>query len=259
MSKPTWKYKRAVNLLIYRMREHKWLVKIIAALFYYLRYLFRLGEKVKRDNTIEKVVSDNKKFIYMANPKVATRSLLKLLSSSKGVTIKIYHRSIEEVYAQNDERKNYFHFALVRNPWARVYSCWRDKISTDGKFCDIFIMSKFKGLYPDMPFSDFVHWLCTAEGSDNKADRHWLSQHEIFKGSFKVDKVIKIEELIQQRESLLTDIGLDPSLLQKENSTSLSDNDYQNFYDENLISLIAQRYKNDIKKFNYTFLNKVSE
>lgn len=259
MSKPTWKYKRAVNLLIYGMREQKWLVKIITALFYYFRYLFRLGRKVKRDNTIEKVVSDNKNFIYIANPKVATRSLLKLLISSQDIKIKIYHRSIEEVYAQNKERKSYFHFALVRNPWARVYSCWRDKISTEGKFCDIFIISKFKGLYPDMPFKEFVYWLCTDEGSDNKADRHWLSQYQIFQGSAKVDKVIKIEELMLQGENLLTDIGLDSSLLQKENSTSLSDNDYQKYYDENLIDLIAKRYKNDIEKFNYTFLNKVSK
>ena len=257
MSKPTWKYKRIINLAIYKINSFPKIVRIITYALYISRYLIRFGKKNSKDDTIEKVINDVDRFIYIANPKVATRSFLDLFESEMSSKVKTYHESFSCVYNANCARRSYYHFAVVRNPWARVYSCWKDKISTENKFCDIFIITKFKGLYPNMPFSDFVHWLCSKEGSDETADRHWLSQSEILKNASKVDAVIKIEELNKHESELLKRIGIHATSLTRKNSMTNKEDDYLALYNERLVTMIYERYKEDIERFGYKPKSKI--
>lgn len=255
MSKASWKYKRVVNQFFYSIRNYPRLCSMLTAILFQSRRILRLGKKNKQDLKVEKLINNNVKFIYAANPKVATRSMYKLLQSNYNSQLCIKHKNFDEIYTENREAFNYFHFTFVRNPWARVYSCWKDKISTENKFCDIFIITKHKGLYPDMPFDHFVEWLLSNEGSDATADRHWMSQVEVLgiEYGIKYDFIGKIEELSTFETELFSKIGLSSCSLEVKNSSLTKQDEYKNVYTRDLIQLVYKRYKNDVDKFGYNF------
>jgi sulfotransferase famil protein len=255
MSKPSWKYKRLVNQAIFSVRKYHTLVKFLVFTLYILRLLARNGKKPAKDIKNEKALSPKHGFIYIGNPKVATRSVLQLLNEKCKDDLVIHHDTMSSLYKIDASYENLYQFTLVRNPWARAYSCWKDKISTEKKFSDAFILSKYKGLYPDMSFSEFVYWLNSEPGSDEYADRHWLSKTELLanKREKPIDLIGKIEEIEAFQQKLLEDTGLQYGSLKRLNNTSEGFYGYRKYYTDELRNLIAQRYKADIEAFNYQF------
>ena len=69
-----------------------------------------------------------------------------------------------------------------------------------------------KGLFANMPFDEFVAWLCSEEGADEKADSHWLSQYEILgvQGPDPVcyDFIGRLERLSDDLDILAAKIGM---------------------------------------------------
>lgn len=106
-----------------------------------------------------------------------------------------------------------------------------------------------------MSFSEFVYWLNSEPGSDEYADRHWLSQTELLanKREKPIDLIGKIEEIEAFQQKLLEDTGLQFGSLKRLNNTSEGFYGYRKYYTDELRNLIAQRYKADIEAFNYQF------
>ena len=144
----------------------------------------------------------------------------------------------------------------MRNPWARIYSCWYDKVATDKKFADITILSRYKGLYPNMEFEAFVEWLMSPEGSDSCADRHWLSQHKLLAVKDEIldyDFIGKIENFDEHFLYIIEKVGFEHKKVKAFNRFSSSQDDYKKAYNERTIKLVAMRYRKDIELFNYEF------
>lgn len=82
MNKYNWRFKRAVNQTIYRLRYYNKIVKLIV---YVISFTRNMGFLVNRrcDNKIRKAISKENKFIYLGNPKVATRSIIGFLESQQ--------------------------------------------------------------------------------------------------------------------------------------------------------------------------------
>ena len=133
----------------------------------------------------EKIVSRRYRFVWIGNPKVASRSLIAALRSAAADAELIRGRSLDEVLEERPEARDYVRFAFVRHPAWRAYSFYADKHAlalTDRDACRWFI-EPYYGLSTGMSFGALCRWLMTPCGSDLFADRHWLSQSRQLRGA----------------------------------------------------------------------------
>ena len=202
---------------------------------------------------MERFVLPARRLIAAPIPKVASRTIQAMfheLGSQEGMI---------ELECDPDElHRRYpdsFAFSFVRNPWARVHSCWKDKIADARSPGKVLILSRFSGLRPFMPFPEFVEWLSGPEGSDDCADRHWLSQVRHLSLSdgtaycAYVGRIEAMEEGLQEVERLT---GVDLPRIGPMNVKG-SANDYVAAYDERTRKLVEQRYGADVERFGYRF------
>ena len=256
MQKPSWKYKRLINRILYKFRGSIILLKLIKNSIFYLRFLARKGQKLKPDLSVEKIYSESGQYLYIGNPKVATRSVIEYLGKYDKGNVAYQYLALDDLFRKYPNFISYYKFSFVRNPWARTYSCWVDKITNQKKFCDMIIISRYKGLYPDMPFSEFVNWLSTDEGQDEFADRHWVSQSKLLGSESNDIKALfigKLENIETDFKVVARKLSIGPEKLPFLNKTQIDPLDYQNHYTNSLKEIIKIRYQLDIKRFNYEF------
>lgn len=235
-------------------RPGYWLFNFFNFLFYAYVKIFRI--RPKKDMACLVIISHRFKFIYFGIPKTATRAFMEFF---------VYRYperfDIEWYEEQNAHLKalkaypDYFKFSFTRNPWARTLSCYKSKIDHKvfGKVARLLVF--YKGLRQQMPFSDFCEWLNTKEGSDEFADRHWLSQHVFIEdenGKQFCDFVGKYENLSEDLMRLQEELALPPIKLDQAGFISGS-SDYRHAYTQNTRDLVYNRYKKDIERFGYTF------
>ncbi len=233
---------------------------IEAASFCFICGVKVLGIKPWQDLAALTVTSDKHKFIYIGIPKIATRTFRDILVTQNGEALGT--KWTEKPGAFMEARKNhpdYFTFGFVRNPWSRALSCYNSKINNAVLGKQARIMSFYKGLSPKMSFEDFVEWLCGAEGRDDIADRHWISQYLYMAGDdgqLSCDFVGKYENLEADWETICEKAGIPHTALPHKgwNSTAKSGlTDYRDHYTDKTRDLIAQRYAKDIEVFGYEF------
>jgi len=149
----------------------------------------------------------------------------------------VAHFTLDEYYKSNlisDEIiDNAIKFAVVRNPWDRLWSeynfHWKDIVSWD----------KFFKYFPDYIFDDH------ATGRD--ALRHILPQVEFINDSV---KILRFENLDDDFSKFcqchdIPDLGLHNKL----NVQSIAD--YSTVYDAEKIEAVAEYYATDIAAFGY--------
>ena len=129
------------------------------------------------DLRAEKIVSRRYGFVWLANPKAASRSLIRALATTDPGAVLVREATLAEVYAAFPEARGYFSFAFVRDPVERALSCHGDKARGAGNV----ELGAFAGLEPGMDLDAFCAWLETPWGSDAFADRHWLSQDALLR------------------------------------------------------------------------------
>ena len=237
--------------------------------------MFRLGYsayfrfKGNRETKIGtgKIVSRKYKFILFMIPKVATSSFIFSFPEHSRMDFDAFptQDSLVKLFLDEQESKHYYKFAFVRNPWARVVSCYNDKICDVNKINKITIIAKYPGLRPDMPFGEFVRWLCSEEGRDEYADRHWKSQYRLLTddcGKVPFDYVGKLENLEEDMKRICDQISIPEFAIPHRNPGSKhiesrakteKFQNYRKYYTKETRNLIAERYKKDIEAFSYVF------
>lgn len=213
-------------------------------------------------NAAENVISEKLEFIWVCVPKAASRSILNVLTDNAEHDFEttVIEEPIEKILRANSDYRTYFKFAFVRNPFSRVVSFYRDKICNPSDELGIF--DRYRRLRRRMPFEEFIDWLCSKEGSDDFADRHWLSQHSFLAtdgGELLVDFVGKIENLQEDFDHVCRRIGLPPMTLPWLNMSGVdmavdgvaSEQPVREYYDDATRSRIRRRYAEDFRLFNY--------
>lgn len=257
MQKRNWKFKKSLNNLCSKIRNWPRILKLITAIICNIRTILRSGMPPKPDDIGGVMVNDKYKILCVGNPKVGSSSL-KLLFQNQLPESQFYlDMSYTSFLKNNLDKRSYLKISFVRNSWDRVYSCWQDKISNNKRFADMFIITRFKGLYPDMPFEEFVDWLCTNDGSDQNADRHWMSQHKILGIDGEISNLDIIDDIGSmniQIEKIMSKLKIPNAKLSESNKY----NDVQKGYDFSpiIIKKIAKRYEHEIKIFGFKAPNR---
>lgn len=254
---------RDLRKFVYRLEEHDGPVG--RALFQAILYGYRCYDTVflkrakRPDYASEKVLMPGDRVLFVGVPKTGTRSILKALQSSASAAKRapiIAEVDIETLFCRHPEAKSYFKFTFVRNPWSRTTSCYRDKILNADAIKQARHLHNRQGLEAGMPFDAFAEWLNSPEGSDDVADRHWMSQHRILAydqpGVIKYDFVGRFEHIAQDYERLMEMSGLLLSQLPHQLKTQGPD-EYRSLYNDRSNELIAKRYARDIELFGYDF------
>ena len=137
-------------------------------------------------------------------------------------------------------------FTVVRNPFARLVSVYRDFFETNH---DEFIYADylFGILRQKISFAEFVER--TSQIPDRLKDQHIRSQY-LFVEPYKRKGIdVKIFQLEEKGSlvSFLNDYGIELPHLNK----SLESYDYIQYYNKALIQQVYEIYKTDIEKFGY--------
>ena len=130
------------------------------------------------DRRAEKILSKRYRFLWLCNPKVASRSLIGAILAADPAANLIRGRTLPQVYALHPEARDYLTFAFLRHPWTRLRSFFADKhaLARHDRRARRWFIDPWHGLEPGMSFEALCRWLNTPCGSDAFADRHWLSQ-----------------------------------------------------------------------------------
>ncbi len=238
------------------------------------RYTFKIAAKVATGNPItiyhykihDNIALEKANAIYFPIPKVACSSLKKVCAdllqmeiSSTDLKEDIHYQHFPYIkkYKINKYYKNYFKFCFVRNPWARLVSCYLNKIyvepgkhKSDTRFVTFGDNSKYFRM--GMSFEEFVEAVCRIP--DKNADSHFVSQHTYItddNGNVLVDYIGKIESFVDDFEYVREKIGIKdltvPHLMKSKQVN------YKKYYSEKTAEMVRQRYAKDIELFKYEF------
>lgn len=129
------------------------------------------------DVAAEKMVSHRYRFLWLCNPKVASRSLIAALRTADPGIELIRDRTLAALYATQPRTRNYLSFAFVRHPYTRAHSFYADKVRRTHAREVLSVIDGCHGISEASSFDDLCDWLGSPYGADAFADRHWLSQY----------------------------------------------------------------------------------
>lgn len=186
-------------------------------------------------------ISHERKFMWYRVAKVGTRTILGHLEDS-GVRLDVEEASW--VYYPVNSVGDYFKFAFVRNPWDRLASCWRDKvINHDGLELDGIEREQLKS------FESFVNYVSGL--NIDECDRHLRSQSALIDLNM-IDYLGRMETFEEDAGYIFRRLGLPEKEMEKKNVSAGKEN-YREYYNDQLLELVAQVYRKDIQIFGYQF------
>jgi hypothetical protein len=227
--------------------------------------------------------SEERKLFYVATPKVACTSLKWWFAELEGVAdvvqqLKIsaetdpeliIHDSLKRVAPQlfihtpeqleQIKGSEYFSFALVRNPYKRIFSAWQSKILLretlqiqpyEGQAFVEFTVTSMSDVAT--AFEYFLEYVYTYESEDFK-DCHWTPQYDLLQPElFDYSSISKIEDtksLNIQLRSFLGGAYIDPFIRAKANESLIPY--LPEFISSRSKELIDKLYAKDFDAFRY--------
>ncbi len=213
-------------------------------------------------------VVEDEGWVYVQIPKVAStsiaRSIAKHLHEKHGHVLELDHVRHKDVVAIADRYAGHlsgkeitaldptlYKFAFVRNPFDRLWSCYKNKIvdaeGTTGQ--NIFWSHGFKF---GMSFEEFLRKVATIP--DTHINRHLKAQSFFLApgGELIVDHVAKLEHIDDEWQALIDRLSL-PPLLHANKSSGHDSNasNYRKHYTPELAQIAYRRYPLDVDLFGY--------
>jgi hypothetical protein len=156
--------------------------------------------------------------------------------------------------------KHHYSFSIVRNPWDRMVSCFKNKIQqpngVDEKTGVDVILSKYGNkFFPQMTFKDFLKAISSID--PDKLDEHIACQHQFICDVNKnviVDYIGKFEKITKDIETIWSNV----SLKYENNFPHLNKTNhdhYHKYYDEECLDIVQKidGFVEDATIFGYEF------
>lgn len=176
-------------------------------------------------------VNDLNKFVYFLVPKCGTRTFFEIL-----------HLSPVDWREYNVVHPGYFHWSVVRNPYDRLVSAYKNKL-----------VDNFQGgldslRHKNHSFKSFI--LEINKMNLEIADRHIRLQTSLIPLE-SMDFIGRLENFQQDFNTVCNKIGVPYQELPHRNKTSHKH--YTEYYDDETRQIVARKYAKDIEYFGYEF------
>jgi len=215
-------------------------------------------------------ISHKHKFVYYAVPKAAHTTIKFFIITIDEIGRGSAHGRVHStnipriVFPENrsSKYKDYFHFTFVRNPYDRLLSCYIEKVynpALSNRIDHAFINGEnleFVKAYGNsvgfkkMSFSGFVHFV--TQIPDEHCDPHFAPQHSLLDLET-LDFIGRLENFDQDFSYIKEQISLSDDV-KPEKLMATKHGPYQNYYDDELRRMVAEKYARDLEIFNYDFI-----
>ena len=213
--------------------------------------------------------------IYFQVPKVASSTIKKRLKHELGLSGLAPHTTL---FPAPDTDKleaglyaDYFKFGFVRNPWARIVSCYQSKIArnrningTLKNWCLFYLLrgsansarnraAALPMLDASLSFEQFVE--AVTKIPDDCADKHFRSQYRFLcdaNGELQIDYLGHLETFNDDFPAVAGQIGITVEEPKDRVRKRKRRGSYKDFYTRETWEMVAQRYRRDIELLGYT-------
>lgn len=144
-----------------------------------------------------------------------------------------------KIQVSADQFQSYYKFTIVRNPWGRAFS-WYKNVKRDD------VHKKKESVSEDLAFADFLRRF--ADKGMLQPQTWWLKS---FDGSIKMDYIGRFETLSDDYSEVARIIGVPNNTLPHKMKGEQTD--YRQHYNNDAYDIVAETYKEEIELFNYTF------
>ena len=206
------------------------------------------------------IVSHAKQFIFFAVPKTGTHAVRELLRAHKGpddweqqilfgeqclpipdiAKIQHGHISAQQIspYLETIIWESYFKFAIVRNPFDRFIS-----------IC--FFLNRNNPKFLETPLLWMKSAIVVPRFQERVLVKPQYLQLTDAQGIMAMDYVGRYEALQDSMDEICKRLQIEPVLLKKRNVSEHKP--YREYYDDELKSAVESFYKEDLKRFSYSF------
>jgi len=205
-------------------------------------------DKIKYSETIDLFKKNSCIFIHI--PKTAGISLSKSIFGEQIDTNHLSLRRYRLLFSNNDFF-NYYKFTFVRNPWDKLFSCYR--FMKKGGTTPYHLNWKRNVLDEFEDFNAFVKgWI---KINNIYSFSHFLPQYWFICLSgikLKMDFIGRFENLNEDFLIIKEKLKINNELMHLNKSDSVK-KIYTDFYNQESIDIVSNIYKEDIELFNYDF------
>lgn len=200
------------------------------------------------------IVDREHKYVFISVPKTASISVQFSLGWGHDIPEPdLYHCSIADVLAKHPEAKDFFKFAFVRNPWARLVSLYFDFTKKRGNQYSAQVRHDQPLLSEFRDFEDLCLRLHESPWLSDVFFRSQTAQLSV-DGALAMDHYGRFENLPAEFVAICGKIGIPAPPLQKWNEGVYERDSYRRFYPSQLaVNAVARLYADDIENFHYDF------
>ena len=200
------------------------------------------------------------KAIYLPVPKAAGSTVLSTLVAADGsprlVGI-VDHNTDEARHLVSAEdticagsgmrfaTPEWFRFAFVRDPYARIVSAYLDKIASGRKPR----FTKWLGLPPDVGLLDFLRRI--SEQEVDEMNRHWRPQSALISPKVKLDFLGRFERFNEDFVKVLDRLGVDSAAIKERRAHQTAADSRLDIIGVEEKALIDRIYRDDFERFGY--------
>lgn len=210
-------------------------------------------------------ISCRRKYIYLDNPKVASTFIKSALLQAEIRDGTLPDRpGADDIHGtgfwdtQFDLRQeNCFVFSFVRNPFARILSCYLDKISTaNGPPGNIGTRKRFCSNY-GIPYDTEISFRAFLEAISNSdpetENAHWGAQsRNLLSGSLAIDCIGNVEHMEEDVRHILLRAGADIRVSRGQDHATGAVKKLQHYYGPAERELVIRKYEEDFDRFGYS-------